>query len=77
MTDSAMGCGKQGQGQRVLFAMIALSEGSEDKLLYFVQVAKTDYRNILNWAATGPLSSSEGAQRWQAALKLLEQWGKK
>jgi len=63
--------------ERVQLAILALSEGSEDKLLYFVQAAKTDYRDILHWEASGPLSESEGQEQQQAVLRLLEQWGKK
>ncbi len=63
--------------ERVQLAIVALSEGSEDNLLYFVQVAKTDYRDVLSWQAGGPLSEPEGRRLQQAALRVLEQWGKK
>lgn len=63
--------------ERVQLAIVELSEGSEDKLLYFVQVAKTDYRDILCWQETGPLSEEEGQKLQQAARRLIEQWGKK
>ncbi len=63
--------------ERVQLAILALSEGSEDKLLYFVQVAKTDYRDVLYWVASGPLSEEEGEEQRQAALRLIERWGKK
>ena len=63
--------------ERVQLAVVALSEGSEDKLLYFVQCAKTDYRDVLYWQASGPLSEAEGESAQQAARGLLERWGKK
>jgi hypothetical protein len=63
--------------ERVQLAIVRLSEGSEDKLLDFLQSAKTDYRDVLCWQATGPLSESEGKKQQHAALRLLEQWGKK
>jgi hypothetical protein len=63
--------------ERVQLAIVALSEGSEDKLLYFVQAAKRDYRDILCWHASGPLLESEGRKQQQTALRLLEKWGKK
>ena len=63
--------------ERVQLAIVALSEGNEDKLLYFVQVAKTDYRDVLSWQASGPLSEPEGRRLQQAAHRLLEQCGKK
>jgi hypothetical protein len=63
--------------ERVQLAIIALCEGSEEKLGYLVRTAKTDYRDILCWAQTGPLSESEGEKLRQAALALIERWGKK
>lgn len=63
--------------ERVQLAIIALSEGSEDNLRYFVQVAKTDYRDVLSWQESGPLSEPEGRKLQQAARRLLEKWGKK
>lgn len=63
--------------ERVQLAIVALSEGDEGKLRYFVECAKTDYRDVLHWQASGPLSEAEGEKQWQAALRLLERWGKK
>lgn len=63
--------------ERVQLAIIALSEGNEDKLLYFVQTAKTDYRDVLYWHATGPLTPEQGEQERQNASRLLDHWGKK
>ncbi len=63
--------------ERVQLAIVALSQGDEDKLLYFVQTAKTDYRDVLHWHATGPLTPEQGEQERQRAIRLLERWGKK
>jgi len=63
--------------ERVQLAIVALSAGEEDKLLYFVQCAKTDYRDVLHWQASGPLSAKEGEQARQAAFGLIKRWGKK
>ena len=63
--------------ERVQLAILALSEGHEDKLLDLVQSAKIDYRDILHWYATGPLTPEEGEQAQSAALRLIEQWGKR
>lgn len=63
--------------ERVQLAIVALSEGNEDKLLYLVQAAKTDYRDVLSWQASGPLSEAERKKLQQAALRVLEKWGKK
>jgi len=62
--------------ERVQLAIVALSAGDEDQLLYFVQCAKTDYRDVLHWQASGPLSAQEGEKQRQAALRLIERWGK-
>jgi hypothetical protein len=63
--------------ERVQLAIIALSEGNEDKLLYFVQAAKTDYRDILYWHASGPLTPEKGKQERESVLRLLEKWSGK
>jgi hypothetical protein len=63
--------------ERVQLAIVALSGGSEDKLVYFVQVAKADYRDILHWAASGPLPDDEGEALRAAAIGLIESWKKK
>jgi hypothetical protein len=63
--------------ERVQLAIVALSEGNEDRLLRFVQTAKTDYRDVLCWHETGPLTPEQGKQEQAAVLRLLEQFGKK
>lgn len=61
--------------ERVQLAIIALSGGCEDRLDYFVQAAKTDYRDVLCWQESGPLSQEEGRVQQQAVRRLLDQWG--
>jgi hypothetical protein len=61
--------------ERVQLAIVALSQGNEDKLLEFVQAAKTDYRDVLSWVESGPLSESEGKARQDLVRRLLEKWG--
>jgi hypothetical protein len=63
--------------ERVQLAIVALSEGSEDKLLHFVQSAKADYRDVLSWQETGPLTPEQGKKEQEATLRIIEQWGKK
>jgi hypothetical protein len=63
--------------ERVQLAILQLSGGSEDKLLYLVQAAKTDYRDVLAWQQLGPLSESEGEKVKNEARGLLEKWGGK
>jgi hypothetical protein len=60
--------------ERVQLAIVALSEGSEDKLRYLVGVAKTDYRDVLYWQETGPLSAAEGRKLQQEVRRLLDGW---
>jgi hypothetical protein len=62
--------------ERVQVAIAELSEGSREKLLYMVQTAKTDYRDILAWKQLGPLSKAEGKNLQNEARELVEKWGK-
>jgi hypothetical protein len=62
--------------ERVQLAIIALGQGSEEKLLEFVQAAKTDYRDVLYWAENGPLSEAEGQRQQELVRGLREMWGK-
>jgi len=63
--------------ERVQLAILELGGGSEDKLLYLVQAAKTDYRDVLAWQQLGPLSGPEGEKLQNQARGLLEKWGRK
>jgi hypothetical protein len=45
---------------RVRLAIIQLSAGDEEKLAYFVDIAKTDYRDVLAWQQSAPISEEEG-----------------
>lgn len=62
--------------ERVQLAIVELSKGNEEKLRYFVKVAKTDYRDILCWQTTGPLTLEEGKEAQKAARSLIERWHK-
>jgi hypothetical protein len=65
------------EADRVRLAILQLSEGKKEQLLYWVGIAKVDYRDVLASRQLGPLSSEEGA-RWQAmAQDLIKGWGKK
>lgn len=61
--------------ERVQLAIVALSGGNQDKLLDLIQVAKTDYRDVLLWASSGRLSAPEGERLQQAARSIIERWG--
>ena len=62
--------------ERVQLAIVELSGGDADKLLYYVQTAKQDYRDILYWQASGPLSPAEGEALQAKVGDLLRSWGK-
>jgi hypothetical protein len=40
------------QEDRVLRAVLTLSEGDLERLRYYAEVAETDYRDVLYWAET-------------------------
>lgn len=63
--------------ERVQLAIVELSGGSTEKLLYMVQMAKTDYRDVLAWKQLGPISDAEGEQLQREARAILEKWGRK
>jgi hypothetical protein len=63
--------------ERVQLAIIELSGGSTDQLVQYVQIAKTDYRDILAWKQLGPLQEAEGKKLQNEARALMEKWGKK
>jgi hypothetical protein len=63
--------------ERVQLAIIELSAGSKEKLLQYVQAAKSDYRDVLAWQELGPLGEAEGTRLREAARALIEKWGDK
>lgn len=62
---------------RVKLAILQLSEGQKEKLLYWTQVAKVDYRDPLAAQELGPISAQEGARLQGMAKNLIDRWGKK
>jgi len=63
--------------ERVQIAIVERSAGNHAKLREYVQVAKTDYRDILAWQETGPLGEAEGKALQDAARALIGKWGRK
>jgi hypothetical protein len=63
--------------ERVQLAIIELCRGSMAELRRLVNEAKIDYRNILAWHQTGPLSAADGEKLQAEARRLIERWGKK
>jgi hypothetical protein len=66
----------QREKERVQLAILKLSTGDEEKLRYFTEVAKQDYRDVLMWADSPP-SPEQAAAEFERAKTLLEKWGRK
>jgi hypothetical protein len=62
---------------RVKLAILQLSDGKTEKLLYWVKIAKVDYRDPLAAQELGPLSPEEGAKLQATAKNVIDRWGKK
>jgi hypothetical protein len=62
---------------RVKLAILQLSEGKTEKLLYWIKSAKADYRDPLAAQALGPLSPDEGAKLQAVAKNVVDRWGRK
>jgi len=65
------------EADRVKLAILQLSEGRKDKLLYWIKIAKVDYRDVLAAGELGPVSPDEGAKLQGMAKDLIDRWGKK
>jgi len=61
--------------ERVQLAIIALSERNEQKLEYFLAVAKKDYRDVLFWADHPEESKLDTPEKRQRFSKLLKKLG--
>jgi hypothetical protein len=71
--------------ERVQLAILKLCEGSQEKLLHFLDVAKADYRDVLAWAEyphamrlsvaeTEALSAEERRGMQQRDLQQYQAW---
>ena len=56
-------------------AILKLSAGDEERLLYLTGVAKQDYRDVLMWADNPP-SPEQAAADLERVKALLEKWGR-
>ena len=63
--------------ERVQLAIIEICGGSRDKILPYVRIAKTDYRDILAWKQLGTVPATEGKKLQDDARALIKKWGKK
>lgn len=62
--------------ERVQLAIVALAGGSLEQLPRLVADAKRDYRDVLAWHQTGPLSPADGERLRSAARAILDRWGR-
>lgn len=60
--------------ERVQLAILALAEGDAPKLGDLVDAAKRDYRDVLAWAVSPPLTKEEGEREQRRVRELLERW---
>ena len=42
--------------ERVKFGILRLSQGDKDKLMEFIALAKSDWRDVVHWAENFPLN---------------------
>ena len=59
--------------ERVLVAIVALSEGDEAKLRQFVAPAKRDYRDVLFWAEYPEESKLDTPEKRRALREMFEE----
>jgi hypothetical protein len=63
--------------ERVQLAIVALSEGNKDKLLYFLSVAKQDYRDVLFWSDHPEEAKIDTPEKKERVRKMFERLGLK
>lgn len=61
--------------ERVQLAIINLSEGDEDKLRYFLSVAKQDYRDVLFWSEHPEEAKIDTPEKKERVRKTFEKLG--
>ena len=63
--------------QRVQLAIVELCAGDPGRVAAYVGVAKTDYRDILAWAAGPPPTAEDAARDLAAVDEILRRWGRR
>ena len=63
--------------ERVQLAIVNLSEGDEDKLRYFLGVAKQDYRDVLFWSENPEEAKIDTPEKKERVRKMFEKLGLK
>jgi len=62
---------------RVQLAIVTLSEGDEDKLRYFLDVAKQDYRDVLFWSEHPEEAKIDTPEKRERLRRMFEKLGLK
>jgi|SRR5690349_14306835 len=62
---------------RVQVAIVNLSEGDEDRLRYFLAVAKQDYRDVLFWSEHPEEAKIDTPEKKERVRKMLQKLGLK
>lgn len=63
--------------ERVQLAIVKLCDGDAGKVQSYIDVAKTDYRDVLHWASRPAPTAQEAAKDLHAVREVLTLWGKK
>jgi hypothetical protein len=61
--------------ERVQVAIVTLSEGDEAKLRYLIDVAKSDYRDVLFWADSPEQAKLDTPEKRRVFRELFEKLG--
>jgi len=61
--------------ERVQVAIVALSEGDEAKLRYLIDVAKSDYRDVLFWADCPEQAKLDTPEKRRVFREVFEKLG--
>jgi hypothetical protein len=63
--------------ERVQLAIVNLSEGDEDKLRYFLGIAKQDYRDVLFWSEHPEEAKIDTPEKKERLRRMFEKLGLK
>ena len=63
--------------EKVQLAIVKLCRGSQEQLAGLVQLAKTDCRDVLCWAQSGPIPEAQLQRQKAMARALIGKWGSK
>ena len=61
--------------ERVQLAVLKLAAGSEERLAYYMSVAKLDYRDVLLWADFPEAARADAPELLRRTLELMKESG--